>query len=190
MAETAICATPSLWPLDQQLTAVYEEALGGAGPAQRQSLQTAEENWIARRNQCNNNISCLNAAYVTQINALKVAIGGSRPAPAPGGGSQSASTFQNSCSDISVSGATLRANCRRINGSYDATSIALRGIENIDGTLMVTGSGASSFQNTCQNISISGAVLSAMCKRRDGSWLTTRLALPGIANIDGALQYQ
>src|ERR1700690_3892516 len=94
---------------------------------------------------------------------------------------QSASSFQNSCSNISVTGATLKANCRRINGAYNVTAIAIRGVENIDGSLKVTGTGASSFQRTCQNIGIVGDVLSATCKKIDGSLLLSSLTLPGIA---------
>jgi hypothetical protein len=103
---------------------------------------------------------------------------------------QSASSFQNSCSNMTVTANILRANCRKINGSYDQTSIAIRGVENIDGTLRVTGAGASSYQQTCQYIGIVGSVLSATCRRINGSWQLSSLALPGIANINGILTYQ
>jgi hypothetical protein len=103
---------------------------------------------------------------------------------------QSASSFQNSCSNISVTAATLKASCRRVNGTYGATSIAIRGIENIDGTLKMTGTGASSYQRTCRNIGIVGDVLSATCKKIDGSSQLSSLEIPGIANIDGVLTYQ
>jgi hypothetical protein len=103
---------------------------------------------------------------------------------------QSSSTFQNSCSNITVTGDILKANCRRINGSYNDASIAIRGVENIDGTLKVTGTGASSYQLSCQNIGIVGNILSATCRRINGSSQLSSLTLPGIANIDGVLTYQ
>ena len=88
---------------------------------------------------------------------------------------------------MSVTGDVLKADCRTINGSYNQTSIAIRGIENIDGTLKVTGA-ASSYQLTCQNIGVVGDVLSASCQRINGS--SEFSALPGIANINGVLTYQ
>ena len=109
---------------------------------------------------------------------------------APSVRAQSASTFQNSCSNMSVTGDVLKADCRTINGSYNQTSIAIRGIENIDGTLKVTGAGASSYQLTCQNIGVVGDVLSASCQRINGSSQFSSLTLPGIANINGVLTYQ
>ena len=88
---------------------------------------------------------------------------------------------------MSVTGDVLKADCRTINGSCNQTSIAIRGIENIDGTLKVTGA-ASSYQLTCQNIGVVGDVLSASCQRINGS--SEFSALPGIANINGVLTYQ
>lgn len=46
---------------------------------------------------------------------------------------------------------------------------------------------SSSYQLTCQDITIDGSVLSAVCQRRDGSWNETSLVLMGIENIDGVL---
>ena len=109
---------------------------------------------------------------------------------APNVRAQSASTFQNSCSNITVTGDILRANCRRSNGSYNHASIAIRGVQNIDGTLKTTGTGASSYQLTCQNIGIVGDILSATCRRINGSLQLSSLTLRGIANINGVLTYQ
>ncbi|WP_017719624.1 CVNH domain-containing protein [Kamptonema formosum] len=47
---------------------------------------------------------------------------------------------------------------------------------------------SSSYQLTCQYITIDGNVLSAVCQRRDGSWNETSLVLMGIENIDGVLR--
>ena len=48
---------------------------------------------------------------------------------------QGASTYQMSCRHIGVAGSTLFANCRRMDGSFNRTSILIPGIENIDGVL-------------------------------------------------------
>ncbi len=104
---------------------------------------------------------------------------------------QSPSTYQQSCGRIGVAGSTLFANCRRRDGSFSRTSIAIPGIENIDGVLQFNGMGApSTFQNSCGQIGVAGSTLFANCRRRDGSFNRTSIAIPGIANIDGQLRYQ
>jgi CVNH domain len=46
-----------------------------------------------------------------------------------------ASSYQRSCRNIGIAGATLTASCRRINGTYRGTSIFIPGIKNINGDL-------------------------------------------------------
>jgi hypothetical protein len=46
----------------------------------------------------------------------------------------------------------------------------------------------SSFQRSCRDITVSGAVLSAVCRRMDGSWNRTAIQIDGIENIDGHLR--
>jgi hypothetical protein len=103
---------------------------------------------------------------------------------------QSPSSFQNTCSNITISGTTLRASCRRIDGTYGSVSIQVKGIDNIDGRLQVTGTSPSSYQKTCRDIGINGDVLSATCKKVDASWQPSSVQVPGIANINGILKYQ
>jgi hypothetical protein len=104
---------------------------------------------------------------------------------------QSASSFQMSCDHIGVAGSTLFANCRRINGSFNRTSILLPGVENINGNFQFNGMGQpSTFQNSCAGIGIAGATLFAHCRRIDGGFNRTSILVPGIANIDGVLRYQ
>src|SRR5205823_10105717 len=98
---------------------------------------------------------------------------------------QSASTFQQSCNNIQVSGSTLSASCRRVDGSFNNTSILLRGIANNDGRLQLTGTGQSSFQDSCSDISVAGSTLSANCRKVDGSFNRTSILIPGIANNNG-----
>jgi hypothetical protein len=47
----------------------------------------------------------------------------------------SQSSFQNSCSNIQITGITLTATCRRMNGSSNNSSILLPGIGNDNGVL-------------------------------------------------------
>ncbi|MEH2279422.1 MAG: LamG-like jellyroll fold domain-containing protein [Nostoc sp.] len=100
------------------------------------------------------------------------------------------STYQQSCSDISIQGNVLSATCTKSDGSLNNTSIVLKGIENIDGELKLTDPNKpSSYQETCTEIFIQGNVLSATCKKADGSPNKTSIVLDGIENIDGNLTY-
>lgn len=101
---------------------------------------------------------------------------------------QSASSFQNSCGNISVSGAILSADCRRQDGSFTRTSIEIPGIANIDGVLQFTGD-QSSFQRSCGDIRVQGDILWAMCRRGDGGYSRSSIEIPDIVNIGGVLQY-
>jgi hypothetical protein len=103
---------------------------------------------------------------------------------------QGASSFQSSCNHISIAGNALVANCRRVDGSVNRTSIVLEGIENIDGQLQMTGRGQpATFQDSCRHILMYGSTLTATCRRVDGSYQRASIELPGISNIDGNLQY-
>jgi hypothetical protein len=103
---------------------------------------------------------------------------------------QAPSSYQNSCSNISIAGATLVATCRRIDGSNNQSSIVLQGIENIDGRLEFTQPGqTASFQSSCNNIQVAGATLMATCRRINGSYVDTAIPIPGISNINGVLRY-
>jgi hypothetical protein len=103
---------------------------------------------------------------------------------------QSASSFQQSCNNIRVTGSTLSASCRRVDGSFNNTSILLKGIANNNGVLQVTGTGQSSFQDSCTDISVAGSTLSANCRKIDGSFNGTSILIPGIANNNGVLVHQ
>lgn len=100
------------------------------------------------------------------------------------------SSYQETCNEISVSRNFLSANCRRRNGTVKQTSIVLRGIENINGNLKITNPRkVSTYQETCNTISVYGNVLSANCRRRDGTVKQTSIVLQGIENINGVLKY-
>lgn len=100
------------------------------------------------------------------------------------------STFQHSCKNISITGDTLSARCRRANRTFDNTSILIRGIENNNGKLIFTNlNNRSSFQSSCKRISVSGDRLSAGCRRANGSFRDTSINIPGIKNNNGNLTY-
>ncbi len=103
------------------------------------------------------------------------------------------SNYQQSCNNIRIQGNVLQANCRTRNGRLNRTSLVLNGIENIDGILKYTStplldSQVSSYQKTCNNIAIAGNVLSANCRRINGSFRRSSIVLQGIENIDGNLK--
>jgi len=109
-----------------------------------------------------------------------------------------ASTFQNTCSGLTFSygngsQALLTAWCLQANGTARQSSLALQGVSNQNGNLVVSGSGASSFQQSCGNIMISGnasgATLSALCRNSSGGTNASSVALNGIRNNNGSLSY-
>jgi hypothetical protein len=115
---------------------------------------------------------------------------------------QPASSFQLSCQNIRVTASaftppTLYAECRRVDGSLNQTSILIRGITNLNGHLYFTGMDqASSFQGSRINISVDnrigvpGNTLVADCRREDGGFNFTSILIPGIGNNNGILVYQ
>ncbi len=101
-----------------------------------------------------------------------------------------ASNYQLTCSNIQVQENVLSADCRRRDQSVRSTSITLKGIENIDGTLKVLNPDMTANYNlTCTNIAASGNQISAKCRTRNGAYVDTSTVINGIENIDGNLQY-
>lgn len=47
----------------------------------------------------------------------------------------------------------------------------------------------STFQESCRDIRADGVMLSALCRRIDGSWNPSRIPIRGIENIDGVLRF-
>ncbi len=104
------------------------------------------------------------------------------------------SSFQLTCSNIafaySGNDPALEAVCLRANGTPNKTELILKGISNQNGVLK-QGSGGSSFQESCGNILIavdmSGATLTAFCRKVDGGFDQTSLPLENISNQNGVL---
>jgi hypothetical protein len=122
------------------------------------------------------------AALVLASGAAAAATATSAPPPS--------STFQASCRNIAITGSTVTAECRRNNGTYKHTWLRIAGVENLNGTLhYVTMYQASTFQDSCKDMTIAGAEISAMCLKDDGSLVKTSIAIPGMVNSDGDLAY-
>ncbi|WP_166482712.1 CVNH domain-containing protein [Scytonema sp. UIC 10036] len=101
------------------------------------------------------------------------------------------STYQDSCQSISVAGTTLIACCRTMNGTYNDTSIVIRGIYNDNGALRYASDPTtnSTYQDSCENISITGATLTARCRTINGTYNDTSIVIRGIHNDNGVLRY-
>jgi uncharacterized protein len=70
-AERTICATKSLWMLDDNLNVAYEDALGRVG-GRRGQVQSAQREWVrVTRNGCGGDVACLTAVYNRRIRVLE-----------------------------------------------------------------------------------------------------------------------
>jgi hypothetical protein len=101
-------------------------------------------------------------------------------------------SYQQTCRNIHV---TLSAECQKIDGSWQPTTLDLTylsnaDVENANGTLRVAGPSSvplqsylpyGSYQQTCRNIHVT---LSAECQKIDGSWQPTTLDLTYLSNAD------
>lgn len=110
--------------------------------------------------------------------------------------------YKNTCRDLMIVGWTLEAQCQRRDGSWNLTSIYLRAcdgpLSNADGELVCTKElpperiVQESFRKSCSDISLRKGTLEARCRKIDGSWNWSTLALKGcygdITNVDGVLR--
>ena len=100
--------------------------------------------------------------------------------------------FSNSCGSIRINrgSTTLRAVCRRKNGTQINTSLNLNPfIGNVNGKLTW---GSSNFALTCGPVNlINLSFISTQCRAKNGNLVTTTLNLnEKIANDDGRLTYR
>lgn len=100
-----------------------------------------------------------------------------------------AGNFSQTCSNVSISGSVLSAVCKKADGRTNNTTKFDLGtkVGNINGALQWN-SGA--FQQSCTNMTVQGATLSATCKTMAGASVPTTLNLDeNIANLNGVLSY-
>jgi uncharacterized protein len=70
-AERTICATASLWHLDDQLNLSYAFAHERLSAAQKNILEGSQANWLrATRNACGADVDCLAKAMQSRADAL------------------------------------------------------------------------------------------------------------------------
>lgn len=87
-------------------------------------------------------------------------------------------------------GGPVSAQCQKMDGSWIASTLQYD-LANMNGVLTPQPGG--SYQLTSRNIRLTngsdGVYLVAECKKRDGSWVESKLKIQDIANIDGTLKY-
>ena len=115
-----------------------------------------------------------------------------------------AGTYQQTCSDISVSRGALYAKCQDTKGKSHSAKLShfekCSDIANKDGKLECVGGSqsaapsqpAGSYTDSCKNIQMKGTTLHAVCKSLDGREMPTTLkdanrCAEGVANINGIL---
>jgi uncharacterized protein len=69
-AEKAVCADKGLYALDAQMGAAYSKLMKSA-PDKTAELKGAQRLWLKTRNQCVENVSCLNQRYRERLESLQ-----------------------------------------------------------------------------------------------------------------------
>jgi hypothetical protein len=135
-------------------------------------------------------------AYSNSITAAAIAVvlglaGTSAHAAATG-------SYTASCKNIVDDGTTVRADCKKKNGSYVGASLAYKicqgQVWNDNGTLKCTPQG--SFKNSCNSVAWNESYLMANCRKKNKQYLWNsgfnyNMCLNNsqdIANCDGSLQ--
>lgn len=110
-------------------------------------------------------------------------------------------TYRESCTEIIVRKGTLEARCRKIGGKSNWSTLALKGcygdITNDNGVLRCGGRQVhapipkGSYRQSCRDIELQGAVLTAECRDNRGNWALSNLDLKPcrgqVVNHDGVL---
>ncbi len=69
-AEIEICTSPGLWDLDACEDQLFRKAKVSAPPSGRQSIDAAEKTWLAERNACGHDASCIESRYRDRASQL------------------------------------------------------------------------------------------------------------------------
>jgi uncharacterized protein len=74
-AERTICATPSIHPIDRNLTALYHDTLAQAHKVSdtraANIIRQAERTFLASRNSCGTDVDCIRVTYRGQFSILR-----------------------------------------------------------------------------------------------------------------------
>jgi hypothetical protein len=111
-------------------------------------------------------------------------------------------SYQQTCTNVHISGSTLYATCKNRGGGFNPESNlpgfqeCIGDIQNLNGNLQCN-KGASpppgSYTQTCRDVYMSGTTLNATCKTSANQWLATSLTMVNqcfgdIANEEGTLR--
>ena len=69
-AEVAICQSPGLGELDQQMANLYFGIINYAPSWASRQIKAQQVNWLSRRNSCGYDDYCISNAYQQRINVL------------------------------------------------------------------------------------------------------------------------
>ncbi|MDR1910964.1 MAG: CVNH domain-containing protein [Helicobacteraceae bacterium] len=106
-----------------------------------------------------------------------------------------AGSYTQTCSNIKLNGENLSADCKRMNGSNNHSTLefatsCVGNVSNVDGHLVCTGP-IGSFARTCRNTRVEGNIVYSNCQRISGSWKDTQSSFSGfqhpLTNCDGNL---
>jgi uncharacterized protein len=100
--EAVICSDDSLAVLDRRLTAAYERMYASFPASERGTLTAVQRTWLAQRNACRTDKTCIRNAYLARLRQL-----GGAPQPpaqiscAASVGAQQAAIYVRQCTDVS-----------------------------------------------------------------------------------------
>jgi hypothetical protein len=104
-----------------------------------------------------------------------------------------AGSYRTSCRDIAVEKGSLYAKCRNVAGVWKEAAVSLntcnQGVYNANGVLGCT-LPYGTYQQTCRNSRVSGGQLTAECRTKSGSWITSSVSVScrgDLNNNDGRL---
>jgi uncharacterized protein len=81
--EKRICAEPALSRLDEQLAAVYDDAIRRLGPSRARQLDNEETAWVVERRRCGADYGCIERSYLGRIAELAAMASPPRTASQP-----------------------------------------------------------------------------------------------------------
>jgi uncharacterized protein len=107
--EAVICSDASLAALDRQLAAAYDKMYASFPVSERGALTSVQKTWIAQRNACGTDKTCIRNAYLARLKQLGAAPATAVAPAAPAQqscttsvGAQQAAIYVNQCTQVST----------------------------------------------------------------------------------------